>query len=417
MRCSRRRFLHVLGNAAVLAGVPTASFRAESAAVTDEQLARAATAPVLRQDLVKEPVKVATIELLRNGKHFLVRARSSDGAEGIAVANGARLIDTYPIFLNRVAPYFIGKDARNLDDLIAGVFVHQSNYKLQGLAFWVCVAAVEFALLDLLGQVTRKPLGALLGGVVRRDVAVYRASGRRGNKPEEEIVYLQKLAAETGARALKFKVGGRMSNNKDSLPGRTEALIPLVRKTFGERMTLYADSNGSYDVRKGIEVGRLLEEHGYAFFEEPCPFDHLEETKQVADALKIPVAGGEQESSLRRFRWMIHQGAVQVVQPDLHYFGGYIRCIRVARMAQVAGLPCTLHLSGSGLGFLDMLHFASCVPNIGPHQEYKGNNAIPLNCPTSPLTCNKGILRVPSGPGFGVEIDPGFIRKARRVTP
>ena len=61
-----------------------------------------------------------------------------------------------------------------------------------------------------------------------------------------------------------------MSNNADSLPGRTEALIPLVRKTFGDGMTLYADSNSSYDVPKAIRIGRLMEEHDYGFYEEPC---------------------------------------------------------------------------------------------------------------------------------------------------
>ena len=68
-----------------------------------------------------------------------------------------------------------------------------------------------------------------------------------------------------------------------------------------------------------------MEEHDYAFYEEPCRFDHLEETKEVADALTIPVAGGEQEFSDWRFRWMIDHRGVDIVQPDLHYYGGFIR--------------------------------------------------------------------------------------------
>ena len=87
-----------------------------------------------------------------------------------------------------------------------------------------------------------------------------------------------------------------MSKNADSWPGRTEKLIPLVREAFGKEMTLYADSNSSYDA-KAIRIGRLMEEYDYAFYEEPCQFDHLEDTKAVADALRIPVAAGEQESS------------------------------------------------------------------------------------------------------------------------
>ena len=61
----------------------------------------------------------------------------------------------------------------------------------------------------------------------------------------------------------------------------------------------------------------------------------------VADALDLRIVGGDQEGSTPRFRWMIRNGAVQIVQPDLHYHGGFIRATRVARMAAAAGLPIT----------------------------------------------------------------------------
>ncbi len=332
------------------------------------------------------------------------------------MSNSMHLIHLYPIFLNRVAPFFVGKDARQLEPLLWELYRHDSNYKYQGLAFWVCVAAAEFAVLDLLGKRANRSIGDLLGGVRNQDIAVYRASGHRGNAPEEEVEYLKTLVAETGARAVKFRLGGRMrDDNADSRPGRDQSIIPLVRQTFGPEMTLYADSNSSYDVPKAIEIGRLMEEHDYGFFEEPCRFDHLEETKQVADALRIPIAGGEQESSDDRFRWMIENRAVDVVQPDLHYYGGFIRSMRVARMADAAGLTCTPHMSGSGLGFLDAAHFASCIPNPAPFHEYKGDTDIPLHSETSSLRCENGMIRVPSGPGFGVEIAPEFLRDARPV--
>lgn len=209
-----------------------------------------------------------------------------------------------------------------------------------------------------------------------------------------------------------------MSNNTDSLPGRSEALIPLVREAFGPDFTLYADSNSSYDVQNAIRIGRLMEANGYAFFEEPCPFDHLWETKQVADALAIPVAGGEQEFSLRRFRWAIANRAIDVAQPDLHYFGGYLRVIRVARMANATGMPCTVHMSGSGLGYVDVCHLASCIEDPGIHQEFKGESNIPVSCKTSSLRCKDGQVQVPTGPGYGVTVDPTFIKNARlmRIT-
>ncbi len=373
------------------------------------------TAPVLRIELFKQPVKLASIELLKNGKHYLIRARSTDGADGLAGGHDSVLETTYPILLKGVAPYFVGKDARELEALIQGVYLRDSNYKWQGLPFWVCVAGVELAILDLLGKVANKPIGALLGGVVRNEIAVYRASGNRGNLPEAEIAYLQKIVAETGAQAIKFRLGARMSYD-DASTKRDLALIPLTRKMFGEKMTIYADANGSYDVPQAIRIGRVMEAHKLRFFEEPVPFDYYDETKQVADGLKIPITLVEQESSLRGFRRIIENGVARIVQPDLLYFGGLTRSIKVARMA-AAGLECTPHMSGGGLGYLYIAHFASCVPNCGPHQEYKGEDeTLPVECATSSLKSEKGVMKIPNGPGLGVTIDPDLLKRATMVS-
>ncbi len=415
MKPTRRTFLKTslgAGLAAAGAGYLPA---AERPRLEPGALDRILAEPVLRRDLVKSPVKIESLELLRNGSTLLVRARSSDGAESVTVPNVSRMLLVYPFFVKQVAPFFIGKDARDLESLLWELYRLDSNYKFQGLLFWVCVAAAEMALLDLMGQVSGKSVGDLLGGVVRKDIAVYRASGRRGNKPEEEIEYLKQLVAETGAKAIKFRLGGRMSNNTDSLPGRTEALIPLVRKTFGDGMTLFGDSNSSYDVPNALRIGRLLEEHKFAMFEEPCPFDDLWATKRVADALSIPIGLGEQEYSLRRFQWAIENRVMDIVQPDLHYFGGYIRCTKVARMAAAAGMPCTLHLSESGFGYLNVLHFASYVADPGTFQEFKGETGIPFACETSSLLCKNGIVQCPSGTGFGIKIAPDYVKKFQRV--
>ena len=416
-RTTRRRFLK---DGALAAGValadPRSSGAADQAVAGHAAIAQAGAAPVLRKELWPDPVPIASVELLKGGSEFVVRVRSKDGAAGLAAGHPDVLETTWPILTRRVAPYFVGKDARNLESIVDGVYLASSNYKWQGLPFWVPVASVEFAVLDLLGKIARKPLGELFGPIVTRDIPVYRASGTRGNSPEEETAYLQKLVAETGAKAIKFRLGARMRYD-DASTRRDLALIPLVRKTFGEGMAVHADANGSYDVPMSLRIGRIMLEHRFAFLEEPVPFDYYDETKEVADGLTLPVAGGEQESSLRRFRWMIERRAVDVVQPDLFYFGGFVRSIRVARMAAAAGMQCTPHMSDGGLGYLYVAHFASCVPNAGPFQEYKGRgDSLPVTSDTSSLTCVNGLLKVPTGPGLGVTIDPAFVRTASVMT-
>jgi len=381
--------------------------------VLDEVLAK----PVLKMELFPDPVIIETLELLRFKDNFICRVRSTDGAQGISVGNNAQLQSVWPIFNVRLQPYFPGKDARDLEKLLEEIYVYKSNYKLQNLALWVPLATIEFAILDMLGRIAETSMGELIGEIHHSHIAVYQANNYRGKSAEESLESIKKHVAKSQAKAVKFKVGGRMSKNADDPAGRTEKLIPMVREAFGDDMTIYADSNGSYDAEEAIRIGKIIEEYKYDFYEEPVPFDWYEETRQVTHALNIPVAGGEQEPSLRNFRWLIGNRALDIVQPDMFYFGGMIRSMKVARMAEALGMPCVPHISGSGLGYLYMMHFVSAVPNAGPFHEFKGfNKSIPLACATSSLESVEGVVTVPSGPGLGVEIDPAFIAKHTLLT-
>ena len=406
MQLDRRSFLA----GSVSLGIAPAGRRRPTGAELD----RAAAQPVLKRQGLDSPVIIDSIRLLKKGDEYFVHVRSKGGAEGVSLPNPPRADYLDKILKSLVIPAFIGKDARDLEDLLWQLYRTRDNYKLYGIALWCPQAWVEFAILDMLGRILRKPMGALLGDIVRREVPFYVASGKRDTTPEQEVENLQKLLAQSGARAVKFRVGGRMSRNVDASPGRTEKLIPLARKTLGETIDLHADANSSYDAPQALRVGRLLQEVKAVYFEEPCQFDHLEETKQVADRLALPVAGGEQEYSDWRFRWMILNRGVDIVQPDLHYYGGMVRSIRVARMAELAGMPTTVHISG-GFGFVYMLHFASCVRDIGRYQEYKLGTEKYGSWFDPAIQVKDGKMTVPTGPGVGIKDLRGLLAGAVEV--
>jgi len=422
MNTNRRHFLRnsVLGVAGTSLALGSCNRGGDSKAqevhtgfgLLDEALSK----PVLKRELFPDPVIIDRLELLRHKDNFLCRVTSTQGAEGISVANNMQMLSLYPVFIRRLQPFFPGKDARDWEQLLEEVYVYQSNYKLQNLALWVPLATIEFAVLDMLGKIAGKPMGELIGSIHHPRIVVYQANNFRGITAEESLERIQAQVEKTGARALKFKVGGRMSRNTDDPPGRSEKLIPMVRKAFGDGMVIYADSNGSYDVAEAIRIGKIMQEYHYDFYEEPVPFDWYEETRQVAGALDIPIAGGEQEPSMHNFRWLIGHHALDIVQPDIFYFGGMIRSMRVARMAEVLGLPCTPHVSGSGLGYLYMMHFVSAVPNAGPYHEFKGfSDGLPFYAPMASTTSQQGTVEVPTGSGLGVSIDPDFVGRHKTV--
>ena len=414
---NRRHFLAAsAASAASLAGCASQSAPTtgeQSVGPTVEALDAAAAQPILDLSGLDEPIIIDSIRMLEKDGTQFVHVRSKDGAEGVSLGNNRPYLA--PILADRIIPFLIGKDARKLEsDLLWDLYRHGSNYKLQGLAFWTPHAWVEFAILDMLGRVAGKSIGELMGGVIRDEIDYYVASGRRDSTPEEEVEYLQSLIDETHAKAVKFRLGGRMSRNADAAPNRSEDLIRLARKTLGDGIDLHGDANSSYDPEHAIPIGRVLEEVNAVYFEEPCPFDHLEDTKVVTDTLTIPVSGGEQEYSERRFRWMIANRGVDIVQPDLHYYGGLIRSARVANMAELAGMPTTVHISG-GFGFIYMLHFASRTKSIGRYQEYKRNIERYRDWFEPKLTISDGRMSVPKGPGVGIRDIAAVIRGAKQV--
>jgi L-alanine-DL-glutamate epimerase-like enolase superfamily enzyme len=372
--------------------------------------------PVFKRELFPDPVIIASVELLHYKDSYLCRVRSKEGAEGISVGNSMQLDSIYPFFTTRLAPFFIGKDARDLEYLLEASTVYKSNYKFTGLALWIPMATLEFAILDMFGRMSGKSIGQLIGEIHNKEISVYQANSERDISAELTIEHLKEQVAISKAKAIKFKLGGRMSH-PEYPKGRSEQLIPLVRKTFGDNMVISADANGSYTAAQAIPIGKLMQEYKYVFYEEPVPFDWYEETKQVADALQIPIALGEQEPSMHNFRWLLANNAIGVAQPDMFYFGGMVRCTRVARMANALGKPTIPHISDSGLGFLYMMHFVSAIPNAGPYHEFKSfNDTLPFTCATSTLRSDdNGRLKVPTGPGLGVEIDPDYIRRYELV--
>src|SRR6266446_10650011 len=419
MKTNRRLFLkaNLVGSLAAALPVQAQVKRSRSGeqdpryAKLDEILRQ----PVLKRELFPAPVIIETLELLRYKDNFLCRVRSRDGAEGLSVGHSG-LNALYPLFTHNLHPFFIGKDARDLDLLLERVFIYGFNFRYNGISLGTPLATIEFAILDLLGRIARKSIGELIGEIHHPEVTVYQATEYREKPVEESLELIKRDVAEYNAQALKIKIGGLMFMTTDikavGPPRQTERMIPLVRKTFGEKMALFADANGFYSVEGAIRVGKLLEEYRYGFFEEPVMFDWREETRQVADALSLPIALGEQEYSLHGFRWLIANDAVEIVQPDNYYFGGMIRSMKVARMAAAFGKSCTPHMSGGGLGFLYMMHFVSALSNAMPHHEFKGlGTNVQFECKTSPLKVVDGQIKVPTGPGLGVDIDPAYISK------
>jgi L-alanine-DL-glutamate epimerase-like enolase superfamily enzyme len=355
-------------------------------------------------------MKIQSLETFSNQNVCFVRLRTDDGAEGWGQTSTFNADITAMVFHRQVAPHALGTDPQALDGLLDRII--EEEYKFPGTYVCRALCGLDTAVWDLRAKLDGKSVCAYLGGTPR-PFPVYASSMRRDITPQEEAERLVRLQEELGFRAFKVRVGKKTGHDQDQWPGRTEALIPAVRQALGKQAVILADGNSGFTPRRAIEVGRLLEEYKFGHFEEPCPYWEIEWTAEVAAVLQIPVAGGEQDWDLTHWRRIINLRAVDIVQPDIGYVGGLSRALRVARMAQDAGLPCVPHSANRGMVLVFSLHMMGALDYAGPHVEYGIENPSWQEGLYSPaLEVVDGKIAIPDVPGWGVTINPDWLAQA-----
>ena len=357
---------------------------------------------------------IYSIETFCNNFVGLGRVRTKDGSEGWGQVSPYNADITALVVHRQIAPYALGKDALDIESLV--LEIPEREHKFPGSYLRRALAGLDTALWDLRGKLENKSVCEMIGGLPR-PFNVYASSMKRNITPQVEAERFVRLRDELGYDAFKFRIGKECGHDKDEWPGRTEEIIPAVRKALGEDVALLVDGNSAYTPERAIAVGRLLEDYGICHFEEPCPYWELEWTKQVTDALNLDVTGGEQDCDLSIWKRMIEIRAVDVVQPDLCYLGGLTRTLKVAEMARQAGLKCTPHSANLSMVTVFTLHLMGAIENAGPYVEFsiEGSDYYPWQYDIfePALVAVDGKVKIPDAPGWGVEINPVFLEKTK----
>lgn len=359
-------------------------------------------------------MKIKRIETFSRQFVGFVRVTTEDGTCGWGQVSTYNADISSTVLHRQVAPWALGTDVESLEstlDLIA-----EREYKFPGSYLCRAMAGLDTAVWDLRGKQAGRSVCELLGGEPG-PLRVYASSMRRDITPAREAERFLRLNEEYGYDAFKFRVGAECGHDIDEWPGRTEEIIPVIRRALGADVDLLVDANSGFSPQRAIEVGRLLENHGICHYEEPCPYWEWEHTRHVADVLSIDVSGGEQDCDLSIWKQVISMRAVDIVQPDVCYLGGIHRTLRVAAMAAEAGLPCTPHCANLSLVTLFTAHLLKALPNAGPYLEFsiEGPDCYPWQeglFKESPYTIRDGHLTVSEAPGWGIEINDEWLQGA-----
>jgi L-alanine-DL-glutamate epimerase-like enolase superfamily enzyme len=361
-----------------------------------------------------EAVRIDRIETFSTRFVGFVRITTDDGATGLGQVSTYNSDITSTVLHRQVAPWVLGVEFDDIDALTDRVI--EREHKFPGSYMKRALGGLDTAIWDCRGKQAGLPVTTLLGGTPG-PLRAYASSMKRDITPQAEAERFRRLRDAFGFDAFKFRVAAEYGHDFDEWPGRTEEIVPVVRKALGDDVALLVDANSGFSPKRAIEVGRLLQDNGIEHFEEPCLYWELEQTREVADALDIPVTGGEQDCEIPTWRRMIEMRAVDIVQPDILYLGGISRTLRVCRMANAAGLPITPHCANQGLVTLFTMHLLRAIEGAGKYLEFsiEGPDYYPWQeglFVKSPYHVEAGQVVVSDEPGWGVEVAPEWLAKS-----
>lgn len=359
-------------------------------------------------------MRIARLETFGTEFVCFVRVTTDSGETGWGQLSTYQADITAEVFHRQVAPHALGSRVEDLEDTLARI--SEREHKFPGSYLRRAQAGLDTAVWDLRGKVAGQPVAVLLGGSAG-PVRAYASSMKRDITPQDEASRLCALRDAHGFTAFKWRVGAECGRDRDEWPGRTEEVIPVVSRALGDGVDKLVDGNSGFSPRRAIAVGRMLEDHGISHFEEPCPYWEVDQTAEVRRALKIDVAGGEQDCEFTAWRLMIEHGAVDILQPDVMYMGGLCRTLEVCRMGHAAGLPVTPHAANLGLVTICTMHLLRAIPNAGKYLELsiEGPDYYPWQeglFRNAPYAVTDGHVTVTEAPGWGVEINPDWLAGA-----
>lgn len=275
-------------------------------------------------------------------------------------------------------------------------------------------SAVSVALEDLRARQLEISVSELYSGPMRTRVRPYAASGGYVEGQDPAITWPRELerALEAGYTALKLRVG------RDPID-HEEPLLRALRDEAPPGFELMADGNAAYSLPDAIRMGRILQDLGFRWYEEPMQqrggyvgYDRL------TSALDIAIAGGEGCLSRVEALRLLSRNAVDVIQPDPVICGGVGDAVAIADMATLHGATTVPHASNNAIGIAASLQIVATLadatrsPSVpDPLLEYgMDENPNRVQLLLEPPHLRDGWIDVPSGPGLGIEIDEGYLR-------
>jgi L-rhamnonate dehydratase len=326
-------------------------------------------------------------------------ARAEDGSWGFGVSRyGAPVIE---LINGHLAPLLLGEPAFAIDRLWDMMMRAASPYSPAGLPSYA-ISAVDLALWDLKGKALGLPVYALAGGPARERQFCYAT----GNDTDWHM--------ELGFKATKLACPYGVADGLDGLL-RNEELVARTREAIGPGIELMLDCWMAFDVEYAVRCAEKLRPYGLKWIEDCLTPENMPAHETLRRRLPWQtLATGEHWYVPQTFAQAAAQQVADIFQPDIAWAGGFTGCMRIAHLAEAAGIQVILH---AGMNTPYGQHFSFAMPNV-PWGEYfvGGGPGVPLRETVvfpGMAVPQDGWLVPNDAPGFGLELTDAVLESLR----
>ncbi len=338
----------------------------------------------------------------------LVRVQTDNGLTGWgeAFAQGLEPPEiSAAVIKHALTPILMDRDALDINVLWHDMYHRTRDYGRKGSVL-AGISAIDIALWDLAGHFYSQPVYQLLGGAFRKNIQPY-ATGFYRIKGQGEQVRLAEEAVqhcEAGFKAMKIKLGFGIDDDI--------AVMEAIGRALGadHGCELMVDTNHAYGRAEAEKLGHVLEEHNVRWYEEPLVAEDIEGYRELRRALSVPIAAGENEHSIYGFSRLLD--VIDVAQPDVGSCGGITAARDITAMAQSKGVMVNPHVWGSAIAQAASLQLIAALPVTNhslyatqPILEYdRSSHPFRQDLVAAPWVLHEGMIKVPDGPGLGVDV-------------
>lgn len=269
------------------------------------------------------------------------------------------------------------------------------------------ISGVDIALWDIYGQVYKRPVSELMGGIFHKKLKAY-ASSLMPETPKEAAELAEKLAKQ-GYKSMKFGWGPIGRDAK-----LDEELIKAIRSAVGDELDVMIDAGMAWNLKSALKMAAVYEKYNVFWLEEPLHPENLQGYRELAERSNLYIAGGEQESGRLSFQRLLDEGNLDIIQPDLARCGGLTEAKKIAYLAYDRHKLVVPHAFKTGILLAASTHFAASIPHGFMIEYTVSTSPLARDLVDYPIEFKDGYVTVPEDrPGLGIKLNESILKKYR----